>query len=64
MPFETAVAQAQPAGYETPLLAIALARGPLPPSLTGPDKQTGSFEVDCKAGARSVKGKVTFKSCV
>src|SRR5688572_30082283 len=41
MPFETAVAQAQPAGYETPLLAIALPRGPLPPSLTAPDKQTG-----------------------
>ncbi len=41
MPFETAVVQAQPAGYETPLLAIELPRGPLPPSLTALDKQTG-----------------------
>ncbi len=35
MPFETSVAQPQPAGYETPLLALALPRGPLPPSLAG-----------------------------
>ncbi|HEY3012682.1 MAG TPA: M17 family peptidase N-terminal domain-containing protein, partial [Gemmatimonadales bacterium] len=41
MPFETAVAQAQPAGYETPLLALALPRGNLPPSLEGVDKATG-----------------------
>jgi leucyl aminopeptidase len=41
MPFETSVVQAAPAGYETPLLALALSRGPLPPSLTGLDKQTG-----------------------
>ena len=41
MPFETAVVQAQPAGYQTPLLAIALPRGPLPPSLAALDQQTG-----------------------
>jgi leucyl aminopeptidase len=41
MPFETAVAQAQPAGYETPLLALALPRGKLPASLEGLDKGTG-----------------------
>ena len=41
MPFETAVVQARPAGYETPLLAVALLRGPLPPSLAELDKQTG-----------------------
>jgi len=41
MPFETSVVQAAPAGYETPLLALALARGGLPSSLAGLDKQTG-----------------------
>ena len=41
MPFETAVVQAQAAGHETPLLAIALARGALPASLSGLDTQTG-----------------------
>jgi leucyl aminopeptidase len=41
MPFETAVAQAQPAGYETPLLALALPRGKPPASLEGLDKGTG-----------------------
>ena len=41
MPFETAVVPAAPAGYETPLMALALPRGPLPPSLAGVDKQTG-----------------------
>jgi leucyl aminopeptidase len=41
MPFETAVVQAQPAGYETPLLALALSRGKLPASLEGVDKGTG-----------------------
>jgi leucyl aminopeptidase len=41
MPFETAVVSAQPAGHETPLLALALARGSLPPSLAALDKQTG-----------------------
>jgi leucyl aminopeptidase len=41
MPFETAVAQAQPAGYETPLLALALPRGKLPASLEGLDKGIG-----------------------
>ena len=41
VPFETSVVAAAPAGYETPLLALALPRGPLPPSLAGLDKQTG-----------------------
>jgi leucyl aminopeptidase len=41
MPFETAVVQAQPAGYETPLLAFALPRGNLPSSLEGVDKAAG-----------------------
>jgi leucyl aminopeptidase len=41
MPFETAIAQAQPAGYETPLLALALPRGKLPASVEGVDKGTG-----------------------
>jgi leucyl aminopeptidase len=41
MPFETALSQAQIAGYETPLLAIALGRGKLPQSLEALDKGTG-----------------------
>src|SRR4051812_22997319 len=41
MPFETAIVQAQPAGYETPLLALALSRGKLPASLDAVDKATG-----------------------
>jgi len=41
MPFETSVAAAAPAGHETPLLALALTRGPLPASLAALDKQTG-----------------------
>jgi leucyl aminopeptidase len=41
MPFETALTQAQVAGYETPLLAIALPRGKLPASLEALDKGTG-----------------------
>ncbi len=41
MPFETSVVAAAPAGYETPLLALALPRGPLPPSLAVFDNQTG-----------------------
>ncbi|HET6796516.1 MAG TPA: leucyl aminopeptidase [Gemmatimonadales bacterium] len=41
MPFETTIAQAQPAGYETPLLALVLPRGKLPPSLEGLDQTTG-----------------------
>jgi leucyl aminopeptidase len=41
MPFETAVVPAAPAGYETPLLALALPRGKLPPSLGGVDQATG-----------------------
>ena len=41
MPFETSVVAAAPAGYDTPLLALALPRGPLPPSSSALDKQTG-----------------------
>ena len=41
MPFETALSQAQVAGHETPLLAIALGRGKLPQSLDALDKGTG-----------------------
>jgi leucyl aminopeptidase len=41
MPFETAVLPAQPAGYATPLLAVAVAKGPLPPSLASLDQATG-----------------------
>ena len=41
MPFETAVVEAAPAGYETPLLALALPRGKLPASLAALDKGTG-----------------------
>jgi leucyl aminopeptidase len=41
MPFESSVVPAAPAGHETPLLALALPRGPLPSSLAGVDKQTG-----------------------
>jgi len=41
MPFETAVLPAAPAGFETPLLAIAVLRGPLPPSLAALDQSTG-----------------------
>jgi leucyl aminopeptidase len=41
MPFETAVLSAAPAGFDTPLLAVAVARGGLPPSLTPLDQATG-----------------------
>jgi leucyl aminopeptidase len=41
MPFETATVQAQPAGHETPLLALALPRAKLPASLDAVDKGTG-----------------------
>src|SRR5829696_507727 len=41
MPFETVLAQAQAAGYETPLLAVALGRSKLPQSLDAFDKGTG-----------------------
>jgi leucyl aminopeptidase len=41
MPFETAVVPAAPAGFETPLLAVAVARGGLPSSLAALDKGTG-----------------------
>jgi leucyl aminopeptidase len=38
MPFETAVVRAAPAGYQTPLLAIAVVRGALPASLAELDR--------------------------
>jgi leucyl aminopeptidase len=41
MPFETAVVPAAPAGFETPLLAVAVARGGLPASLAALDEGTG-----------------------
>jgi leucyl aminopeptidase len=41
MPFETAVVRASAIGYETPLLAVAVARGGLPASLSGLDKALG-----------------------
>ena len=41
MPFETAVLPAALAGFETPLLAIAVAKGALPPSLSALDRATG-----------------------
>jgi len=41
MPFETAVVAAAPLGHETPLLALAVARGPLPPSLAELDTACG-----------------------
>jgi leucyl aminopeptidase len=41
MPFETVVVPASPLGYETPLLAIAVPRGGLPPSLAELDKASG-----------------------
>jgi leucyl aminopeptidase len=41
MPFETAVLSAAPAGYDTPLLAIAVGRGALPPSLAALDQGAG-----------------------
>ena len=41
MPFETAVLSAAPAGFETPLLAVAVARGAMPPSLAALDQTTG-----------------------
>ncbi|HET9726179.1 MAG TPA: leucyl aminopeptidase [Gemmatimonadales bacterium] len=41
MPFETAVLSAAPAGFESPLLAIAVGRGGLPPSLAALDQGAG-----------------------
>jgi hypothetical protein len=41
MPFETAVLSAAPAGFDTPLLAVAVAKGTLPPSLAPLDQATG-----------------------
>jgi leucyl aminopeptidase len=41
MPFETAVLPAAPAGFDTPMLAVAVARGALPPSLAPLDQATG-----------------------
>jgi len=41
MPFETAVIPAAPAGFDTPLLAIAVTRGGLPASLASLDRAAG-----------------------
>ena len=41
MPLTTSVLAAQPAGYATPLLAVAVASGPLPTSLAALDGQCG-----------------------
>jgi leucyl aminopeptidase len=41
MPFETTVVAAAPLGHETPLLALAMARGPLPASLAKVDEVAG-----------------------
>jgi leucyl aminopeptidase len=41
MPFETTIVSAQPAGYETPLLMLALPRGALPSSLSSVDSAAG-----------------------
>jgi leucyl aminopeptidase len=41
MPFESAVVRAAPAGFQTPLLAIAVARGGLPASLGELDRAAG-----------------------
>jgi leucyl aminopeptidase len=41
MPFESAVVRATAAGYQTPMLAIAVARGGLPGSLTELDRTAG-----------------------
>jgi len=41
MPLETTVVRAAPAGHQTPMLAIAVARGPLPPSLGELDRAAG-----------------------
>ena len=41
MPFETAVVRAAPAGHQTPMLAIAVARGGLPASLAELDRGAG-----------------------
>jgi leucyl aminopeptidase len=41
MPLETAVVPAAPAGFDTPLLAVAVAKGALPPSLSALDQATG-----------------------
>jgi leucyl aminopeptidase len=41
MPLLTSVVASAPAGHSTPLLALALAQGPLPPSLSALDDATG-----------------------
>ena len=41
MPLESAVLPAAPAGFDTPLLAIAVTRGGLPASLASLDQATG-----------------------
>jgi leucyl aminopeptidase len=41
MPLETAVVRAAPAGYQTPMLAVAVVRGGLPASLAELDRASG-----------------------
>jgi leucyl aminopeptidase len=43
MSFETAVVRATPAGHQTPMLAVAVARGPLPPTLVELDRAAGGL---------------------
>ena len=56
MPFETAVVRAAPAGHQTPMLAIAVARGALPPSLVELDQAAGGA-LHRLAGAGDFTGK-------
>jgi leucyl aminopeptidase len=56
MPFETTVVRAVPAGHQTPMLAIAVARGALPASLAELDRATGGA-LQRLAGAGDFAGK-------
>src|ERR687892_234948 len=54
MPFETAVVRAAPAGHQTPMLAIAVARGGLPASVAAKRIRTlgvarGAFHLPVEA---------------
>jgi len=56
MPFETAVVRAAPAGHQTPMLAVAVARGGLPASLAELDRASGGA-LQRLAGAGDFAGK-------
>jgi leucyl aminopeptidase len=56
MPFETAVVRAAPAGHQTPMLAIAVARAGLPASLAELDR-TADGALQRLAGAGDFAGK-------